>query len=59
MKRITAPRSLGQSPCPGANVKASGGISSPAAGRWTPCAAPQTWTTLSLQDGDLWPDCRD
>jgi hypothetical protein len=59
MKRITAPRTLSQSPCTSANVKVSSGITSPAAGRWAPCAVPVTRTAGCFHDGDLWPDCRD
>ena len=58
MKRITAPRTLGQSPRTAANVKVSSGTTS-ATGRWAPSAVPQTWTSGCFQDGDLWPDCRD
>jgi hypothetical protein len=59
MKRITAPRNLGQSSCTGGNVKAPGGINSSTAGRWTPCPLPVTRTSGCFHDGDLWPDCRD
>ena len=59
MKRITAPRPLGQSSRTGSNLKVSNGIAAATTGRWAPSAVPQTWTAGCFQDGDLWPDCRD
>jgi hypothetical protein len=60
MKRITAPRTLGQSLRTGTTVKMPGGVGSSTTGPWTPSAVPQAGTVGCFHDGEpLWPDCRD